>query len=310
MPVRALVAILAAGEGKRMRSILPKVLHRIGRRPMIEHLVQSTLKSGLGRIVVVVGHRRDMVIEVLEDYPVEMVIQFPQGGTGHAMQVVGEYVGNYDGNCLVTPGDAPFLTPGTMRNLVEFHDAGHYAATLLTSEPTDTAGYGRVVRSAGGEVERIVEDGDASPKELAIGEVNSGVYVFGYRALMNALGQLQRNNQQGELYLTDVIGILRASGAKIGALKAPDPVEVMGINNPAQLREAERIWREKHPMEPARRPRPPIQFTEDDEEELGVAVGDAAEEPVPAADLDDFELDEAADGEAEPTLPSQEPSEA
>ncbi|HWN81013.1 MAG TPA: NTP transferase domain-containing protein [Candidatus Udaeobacter sp.] len=308
MPVRALVAIMAAGEGKRMRSILPKVLHRIGRRPMIEHVVQATLKAGLGRIVVVVGHRRDMVIEVLEDYPVEMVIQSPQGGTGHAMQIVGEYVGNYDGYVLVTPGDVPFLTPNTLRNLVDFHDGGQYVATLLTFEPPDPAGYGRVVRNAAGEVERIVEEGDAAPKELAIGEVNSGVYVFGYRKLMNALGQLRRDNQQGELYLTDVIGILKASGAKIGALRATDPVEVMGINHPAQLREAERIWREKHPMEPTRRPRPPIQFTEDDEEELGVAIAEGVEEPVPAADLDDLDLDEAGDGEAEPTTP--EPTEA
>jgi bifunctional N-acetylglucosamine-1-phosphate-uridyltransferase/glucosamine-1-phosphate-acetyltransferase GlmU-like protein len=221
------------------------------------------------------------------------------------MQIVCEHVGNYDGHCLVTPGDVPFLSPATMRSLVEFHDAGQYAATLLTSEPADPAGYGRVVRSASGEVERIVEEGDSTPKQLAIGEVNSGVYVFDYRKLVIALKRVGRDNRQNELYLTDVIGILRESGERIGAMKAEDPVEVMGINHPAQLREAERIWREKHPMEPARRPRPPIQFTEDDEEELGVAVGDAGDEPLAAADLEDPDLDEIPET---PVESSQEPS--
>jgi peptide/nickel transport system substrate-binding protein len=146
MPARALTVILAAGEGKRMQSVLPKVLHRIGRKPLIEHLVQASLKSGLGRVIIVVGHRRDMVIESLVDYPIEYVVQADQHGTGHAMQMVADYVGNYDGSCLVLPGDAPFVRPETMRRLVEFHEAGSYAATLFTAEVADTTGYGRVVR--------------------------------------------------------------------------------------------------------------------------------------------------------------------
>jgi UDP-N-acetylglucosamine diphosphorylase/glucosamine-1-phosphate N-acetyltransferase len=296
MPARALTAILAAGEGKRMRSVLPKVLHRVGRRPMIEHVVQSTLKSGLGRIVVVVGHRRDMVIEALEEYPIEIVIQSPQGGTGHAMQIVADWVGNYDGHCLVVPGDAPFLTPETMRRLVDFHDEGNYAATVLTAELPDPSGYGRVLRSAGGEVERIVEQGDATPEELAVREVNSGVYVFDYRSLVAALKKLNRDNQQSEFYLTDVIGIMRDSKERLGAIKAEDPIEAMGINHPGQLREAERIYREKHPMEPARRMRPQIQFTEDDDEELGLP----GVEDTGRGDLDDVEGDEAVEGEPKP----------
>ncbi len=296
MPARALTAILAAGEGKRMHSVLPKVLHRVGRRPMIEHVVQSTLKSGLGRIIVVVGHRRDMVIEALEEYPIEIVIQSPQGGTGHAMQIVAEWVGNYDGHCLVVPGDAPFLLPETMRRLVEFHDEGRYAATVLTAEPADPGGYGRVLRGAGGEVERIVEQGDGTPEELAVREVNSGVYVFDYRRLLAALKKLNRDNQQSEFYLTDVIGILRDSKERLGAVKVEDPIEAMGINHPGQLRDAERIYREKHPMEPARRMRPQIQFTEDDDEELGLpGVEDAVR-----GDLDEIEADEAVDGEVKP----------
>ena len=297
MPARALTAILAAGEGKRMRSVLPKVLHRVGRRPMIEHVVQSTLKSGLGRIIVVVGHRRDMVIEALEEYPIEIIIQSPQGGTGHAMQIVAEAVGNYDGHCLVVPGDAPFLAPETMRRLVEFHDEGGYAATVLTFEPADSTGYGRVLRSPGGEVERIVEQGDATAEEQAVREVNSGVYVFDYRSLVAALKKLNRDNQQSEFYLTDVIGIMRASNERVGAVRAEDPIEVMGINHPGQLREAERIYREKHPMEPARRMRPQIQFTEDDDEELGLP---GVDDPAARADLDDIDGDEVADGEGKP----------
>lgn len=267
MPARALTVILAAGEGKRMHSVLPKVLHRIGRKPLIEHLVQSSLKSGLGRVIVVVGHRRDMVIESLVDYPIEYVVQTDQHGTGHAMQIVADYVGNYDGSCLILPGDAPFVRPETMRRLVEFHEAGNYAATLFTAEVADTTGYGRVVRDPSGDVARIVEHGDAKPEELEIREINSSIYVFDYRQLAHVLTGLRGDNRQGELYLTDTIGILRRAGGRVGAVKAEDPVEAMGINDHPQLREADRIYRERQPPEPPKRPRPQVSFDEDEDED-------------------------------------------
>ncbi len=273
MPARALTVILAAGEGKRMHSILPKVLHRVGRRPLIEHLVQAALKAGLGRVIVVVGHRRDMVIEALVDYPIEFVVQADQRGTGHAMQMVADYVGNYDGTCLVLPGDAPFVNPQSMRRLVEFHEAGDYAATLFTAEIEEPTGYGRVVRDASGDVASIVEHGDASPEELAIREINSSIYAFDYRQLSTVLAKLRGENRQGELYLTDTIAFLRQEGGRVGAIKAEDPLEAMGINDHVQLREADRIYRERQPPEAPKRPRPQVDL---DEEEEGEDVMDYA----------------------------------
>ena len=292
MPARALTVILAAGEGKRMHSVLPKVLHRVGRKPLIEHLVQSSLKSGLGRVIVVVGHRRDMVIESLVDYPIEYVVQVDQHGTGHAMQIVADYVGNYDGSCLILPGDAPFVRPETMRRLVEFHEAGNYAATLFTAEVADTSGYGRVVRDPSGDVARIVEHGDAKPEELEIREINSSIYVFDYRQLAHVLTNLRGDNRQGELYLTDTIGILRRAGGRVGAIKAEDPVEAMGINDHPQLREADRIYRERQPPEPPKRPRPQMAFDEDeDEDEMDYLSGALA-----GANGTEGEAKEAGDG--------------
>lgn len=302
MPARALTVILAAGEGKRMHSVLPKVLHRVGRKPIIEHLVQSSLKSGLGRVVIVVGHRRDMVIESLVDYPVEYVVQADQRGTGHAVQMVADHVGNYDGSCLVLPGDAPFVRPATMRHLVEFHEAGGYAATLFTAEVADPTGYGRVVRDASGDVARIVEHGDAKPAELEIHEINSSIYVFDYRQLAQILARLEGDNRQGELYLTDAIGILRQAGKRVGAIKAEDPVEAMGINDHAQLREADRIYRERQPPEPPKRPRPQIAFDEDEEEAdylAGAAIGANGAAGELEGVADDIDLDPDLEPEAE-----------
>lgn len=302
MPARALTVILAAGEGKRMHSILPKVLHRVGGKPLVEHLVQATLKAGLGRVLVVVGHRRDMVIEAIVDYPVEIVVQEEQRGTGHAMQMVADYLGNFEGSCLVMPGDAPFIRPETMRGLVEYHEEGGFAATVLTSEVADPTGYGRVVRNEATDVERIVEHGDARSEELVIQEVNSGVYVFDYRQLTRVLDELRADNRQRELYLTDTIAALRAAGRRVGAQRAADPIEVMGINDPPQLRDAERIYRERQPPAPPERKRPRVEIPDDDEDlKLGrpgsvldqlVEEENALAHGVPADDDDDDDEDE------------------
>lgn len=306
MRARALTVILGAGEGKRMRSILPKVLHRIGGKPLLDHVVQSALKAGLGRVIVVVGHRRDMVIEELVDYPIEIVVQEEQHGTGHAMQMVREFLGNYVGACLVVPGDAPFLKPQTMRALVEFHQQGDYAATLLTAEYQDPSGYGRVIRDAAGEVERIVEDGDATSEERAVREINSGVYVFDYRELARVLDELQANNRQGEFYITDTIAALRAGGAQVGVVRAEDPVEVMGVNDPVHLREAERIYRERQPPAPPPPPRPHVNLEYDEEEievvEQSVLTVEDETSPEKAGDVDvepSINEDEETDGSIE-----------
>jgi NDP-sugar pyrophosphorylase family protein len=295
MPARALTVVLAAGEGKRMHSILPKVLHRVGGRPLVEHLVQASLKAGLGPVIVVVGHRRDMVIEALVDYPIDVVVQDDQRGTGHAMQMVREHLGNYEGACLVVPGDAPFLRPATMRELAEFNEEGHFAASLLTAVAPDPSGYGRIIRSAAGDVERIVEDGDATHEERDIHEINSGVYVFDYRRLTQALDELRANNSQSELYLTDTIATLRAAGQKIGAKQVTDPIEVSGVNDPTQLREADRIYRERQPPAPPPPRRPQVDFADEEtmeEEPLGRSLLGTEEESVPKDPDDEEDIDE------------------
>jgi dTDP-glucose pyrophosphorylase len=191
-----------------------------------------------------------------------------------------------------------------MRRLVEFHEAGDYASTLFTAEVADPTGYGRVVRDASGDVARIVEHGDAKPEELAIHEVNSSIYVFDYRQLAHILTSLEGGNRQGELYLTDTIGILRQAGKRVGAIKAEDPVEAMGINDHAQLREADRIYRERQPPEPPKRPRPQIAFDEDeDEDEMDYLAGAAAGASGAAGELegvaDDIELEPDAEPDAD-----------
>jgi bifunctional UDP-N-acetylglucosamine pyrophosphorylase/glucosamine-1-phosphate N-acetyltransferase len=241
-----------------------------------------------------------MVIEALVDYPIEIVVQADPRGTGHAMQMVMEFIGNYDGSCLVIPGDVPFLLPKTMRELVQFHEVEDLAATIWTAEVADPAGYGRIVRGPNGDVERIVEDSDASPDELSIREINSGVYVFDYRRLAQVLGQLRTNNSQGELYLTDSIAALRATGGRVGARRADDTVEAMGVNDAVQLREAERIYRERQPPTPPEPPRPHIR--EDEEEELELEPEDAGKLDGGAeavADHDDLDPEEDATHEIE-----------
>jgi NDP-sugar pyrophosphorylase family protein len=273
MEARAIAVILAAGEGKRMKSILPKVLHRLAGRPLIEHVVQTAFKADMVRTIVVVGHRRDMVITALEAYPVEFVVQEPQGGTGHAMQQVAEHIGHYAGTLAVLLGDAPFIQAETLRSLVTTHDAQDNAATMLTAEIEDPSGYGRIVRGADGGFERIIEDADASDEERAIREINSGIGCFSYIPLCDALAKLEQDNQQGELYLTDTIEILRKDGLRVGAVKAEDAIETWGINDFQQLRAAERIYRER--MTVAAEP-PDAESDEVADGDGGEAVGDEA----------------------------------
>ncbi len=245
MKARALAVILAAGEGKRMNSILPKVLHRLAGQPLIEHVVQASLRAEMDRTVVVVGHRRDMVLEALHGYPIEFVLQEPQLGTGHAMQEVRNHVGSFHGTCLVLLGDAPFITPDTMSRLVGLHRQENNAATILTAQIDDPTGYGRIIRAADGQVERIVEHRDASESELAVREINSGIYCFQYAQLGDALAQLSADNDQSEYYLTDTIALMRAAGHRVGAMVAANPLETQGINDFRQLQEAEEQYAQR-----------------------------------------------------------------
>jgi bifunctional UDP-N-acetylglucosamine pyrophosphorylase/glucosamine-1-phosphate N-acetyltransferase len=227
--------ILAAGQGTRMRSALPKVLHDLCGRPLVGWPIAAAREAGADRIVVVDGPQR--ALEGLLGDGVETVVQPVPNGTGGAMQAAAGAI-PHDGDVLVLAGDAPLVDGATLRALLDAHRAAGAAATLLSAEHPDPAGYGRVVRGADGLVERIVETktaGDATPEELAIAEVNASVYAFDAQALHGALARLADDNAQGELYLTDSVALLRGDGRAVGAHVADSWHVVLGVNDRAQL---------------------------------------------------------------------------
>jgi bifunctional UDP-N-acetylglucosamine pyrophosphorylase/glucosamine-1-phosphate N-acetyltransferase len=243
--------VLAAGEGTRMRSATPKVLHPLCGRPMILHLLDTLVQLPLERIVVVVGHGAEHVTKTVHEQlatevPLEFVEQRVQRGTGDAASVgltpFADAVDAED-DVFVVPGDTPLLTPDTLAALATEHRLADAAATLLTVELEDPTGYGRIVRDERGAVDRIVEQTDASDAEREITEINPSIYCFRRTYLAPALRRLNPENAQGEYYLTDVIEVLRRTGHLIVAVPGDDPSETMGVNDRAQLAQAEQRLR-------------------------------------------------------------------
>ena len=234
--------VLAAGKGTRMKSARAKVLHSALGVPMLEHVVRALQAAGAARVVVVVGHQAEAVEAAFAGRGLEFVRQDPPMGTGHALQVARERVaGRAEGTLLVVNGDLPLLRPETLLALLAAHRESGHAATLLTVDLEDPAAYGRVLRDGSGRVRAIVEAKDASPAEQAVREINAGLYAFEMKALLPALGRLKPQNAQGEYYLTDVVGLMREDGHAVGAFKAGDPAEALGVNNVAELAEAARL---------------------------------------------------------------------
>jgi bifunctional UDP-N-acetylglucosamine pyrophosphorylase/glucosamine-1-phosphate N-acetyltransferase len=236
------VIVLAAGEGTRMKSRHPKVLHGFAGRSLLGHVLAAAQPLGAERTVVVVGHRRDEVEAHLRDIAPDAiaVVQAEQNGTGHAVRLALEALpADAAGPVVVLPGDAPLLPAGTLARLVAEHaDA---AATLLTSVVADPTGYGRVIRDDAGAVARIVEHRDASAEELAVAEIGTSVYAFDHARLRAAIGKLSTDNAQGEEYLTDVVGILVGAGEPVGAVIASAD-ETAGVNDRVQLAAAARAY--------------------------------------------------------------------
>ncbi|WP_193596516.1 bifunctional UDP-N-acetylglucosamine diphosphorylase/glucosamine-1-phosphate N-acetyltransferase GlmU [Microbacterium sp. YJN-G] len=242
------IIILAAGQGTRMKSRLPKVLHEIGGRPLVGHVLGTARALGAQHIEVVVRHEREQVIATLvEQYPDAVVVDQDEiPGTGRAVQVALDALpADFDGDVLVLSGDVPLLESQTLETLIAGHRAASAAATLLSAHLDDPTGYGRVIRGADGVVERIVEQKDATDDEAAVTEINAGVYVFRAAALRTFLAQVDRNNAQGEMYLTDVIGLLRGAAEPVAAELAPDVASTFGVNDRAQLAEAGRVLNER-----------------------------------------------------------------
>lgn len=248
----SVVVILAAGEGKRMKSATPKVLHEVAGRSLLGHVIEAASSLEPHHLVVVVGHGRDAVQEhVAEVAPWALtVVQEQQNGTGHAVRVAladlgGRGVTVADGPVVVLTGDTPLLTGQTLAGLLLEHESTQARATVLTARLADPHGYGRIVRSADGSVTAIVEDKDADDDQRRIDEVNSGMYCFAADSLAGALGRLTTDNAQGEEYLTDVIGHLRTDGDVVSASLCPDADEILGVNDRVQLAHAAAIMRDR-----------------------------------------------------------------
>ncbi|GAA5029208.1 bifunctional UDP-N-acetylglucosamine diphosphorylase/glucosamine-1-phosphate N-acetyltransferase GlmU [Microbacterium fluvii] len=237
------VIILAAGQGTRMRSALPKVLHRIGGRPLVGHVLDTARDLAPAHVVVVVRHERDQVADAVLGVAPEVVVvdQDEIAGTGRAVEVALTAVPDFDGDVLVLSADVPLLDAQTLEALVHDHRASAAAATLLTAVLDDPTGYGRILRDADGTVARIVEQKDATPVEAAVTEVNAGVYVFQAASLRTQLSLVGTDNAQGEKYLTDVVGLLRSADRVVAASVVRDVALTLGVNDRAQLSEAGRL---------------------------------------------------------------------
>jgi bifunctional UDP-N-acetylglucosamine pyrophosphorylase/glucosamine-1-phosphate N-acetyltransferase len=244
----AAVVVLAAGEGTRMKSATtPKVLHLLGGRSMLGHVLASARALEPEHLVVVVGHAREQVAAHVAavDPAAATAVQEPQNGTGHAVQVALAGLPELTGTVVVLLGDAPLLRAETLQELVDAHHRERAATTVLTAVLEDPTGYGRVVRDGTGAVAAIVEHKDADEHVRAVREVNSGVFAFDAAHLRDALRRLRTDNAQGELYLTDVLGIHRDAGLVVRAHAAGNAAETMGVNDRVQLSQARRVLNDR-----------------------------------------------------------------
>ncbi len=237
------IVILAAGMGTRLKSSLAKVLHRAGGRTLVEHVVRVGAALKAKKTIVVVGHQAEQVAAVVEPLDAETVLQQPQHGTGHAMQVARRALGNAK-LVVVLPGDAPLVRAETLKALIAAHRAGNAAATILTAVLADPSGYGRIVRKSGANVSAIVEESQLTEEQRELNEINSSIYCFTLEKLWPALAQVKPNNQHREFYLTDAIAVMAAKGETVLAQLAADAREALGCNTRADLAEADRTLRE------------------------------------------------------------------
>lgn len=234
--------ILAAGEGTRMKSKLPKVLHKVCGKPILQYVINACKKADIDKNIIIVGHGKDEVIKSFKNYSIifkeQPIYEGAPYGTGFAvMQAIDEVTD--DSIVTILCGDTPLITYMTLDRLIEYHKAGKFKGTVLTAVLEDSTGYGRIVRTESGDLLKIVEQKDADEVELGIKEVNSGMYCFEGKALKYALNKIDNNNSQKEYYLTDVISILKNDGFNVGACVISNPVEIHGINTRVQLATSE-----------------------------------------------------------------------
>jgi bifunctional UDP-N-acetylglucosamine pyrophosphorylase/glucosamine-1-phosphate N-acetyltransferase len=239
------IVILAAGKGTRLKSALAKVLHRAGGRPLVEHVVRACQPLKPRELIAVVGHQAEDVTSAVAPLGVKTVLQQPQRGTGHAMQVARRAISQRVKFVILLPGDAPLIRAETLAALARAHRETGAAATILSAEIENPAGYGRIVRRDDGSVSAIVEDSALSDDQRAIREINSSIYCFSLDKLWPCLGSLKPQNVHKELYLTDAIALLRQKGENVQAVMAADPDEVLGCNTRADLAAVDAVFRRR-----------------------------------------------------------------
>lgn len=237
------IIILAAGKGTRLKSALAKVLHRAGGRPLIEQVLRACAPLKAKKTVAVIGHQAEQVTAVVEPYGAETVLQEPQRGTGHAMQVARRTLGRAK-ILLVLPGDAPLIRTETLKAMLAAHRAANAAATILTAVVSDPSGYGRIARKTESTVGAIVEESQLTDEQRELNEINSSIYCFTAEKLWPALAEVKPDNKHRELYLTDAVAVLASRGETVLAHVAPDSREALGCNTRADLAEVDRIFRE------------------------------------------------------------------
>jgi bifunctional UDP-N-acetylglucosamine pyrophosphorylase / glucosamine-1-phosphate N-acetyltransferase len=242
------VLVLAAGQGSRMKSAMPKVLHPVAGRPLLEHVLRSVQPLKPKEIGVVLGVGREAVKTALDARgwsKLHIAVQAKPQGSGHAVMMAKNWLRGKKGSLLIVYGDTPLLTSETLRRLADHHALTGHAGTFLAMDLADPAGYGRMILDRDGLLEKIVEDKDATPSERAVTLVNSGLVCWDIARLLDALPQLRNNNAKREYYLTDCAAILRRSGQRIGVVTAPDPDETYGVNTRVDLARAEALYRRR-----------------------------------------------------------------
>ena len=231
--------ILAAGNGTRMESELPKVLHTCCGKPMVSHVIDAARGAGADRVVVIAGYKSEMVHEELKD-TVLYAEQTEQLGTGHAVMCAADQLGD-EGETLVLCGDTPLVTADTLKRLSEAHRSAGNAVTVLSAILEEAKGYGRIIRDAEGSFLKITEDKDCTEEERLTKEINAGMYLFDTAMLKDSLKKLTNDNAQGEYYLTDTIELIKSVGGRVDAMPVEDTNEILGVNTKAQLKNAEEI---------------------------------------------------------------------
>ncbi|MEW9122671.1 MAG: bifunctional UDP-N-acetylglucosamine diphosphorylase/glucosamine-1-phosphate N-acetyltransferase GlmU [Thermotaleaceae bacterium] len=236
--------ILAAGAGTRMKSKIPKVLHQVCGKPMVEHVVDVAESIHSDETIVVVGHGAELVKDTIAHRKLTYVHQTEQLGTGHAVMQT-DHLLKEEGLVLLLYGDTPLIRPSVIESFLTYHRSKGYQGTVLTALLEEPTGYGRIIRDSNGKVERIVEHKDTTEEERKVKEINSGIYCYESRLLKEALKKLTNNNAQKEYYITDVVEILRGQDCTIGAYTIEDSTDIMGVNSRVQLAEAEEIMRHR-----------------------------------------------------------------